>query len=67
MSQATGGQAISDGSFASDVPPLLNALDDQWELTIASPTVHDGKLHPLTVKDANKHVQISSPAHLELP
>lgn len=67
MSSLTGGEAIEPKDVQAGVAPLLDALDHQWELTIAAPPGPSGKLYPLSVATKQKHVHISAPEHITLP
>lgn len=67
MSSLTGGVAIAPRNLDAGVAPLLSALDQQWQLTIAAPADQSGKPGTLSVKTRQKHVHISAPAQVEIP
>lgn len=67
ISRDTGGAMMRPLDVDAAVASLLLALHHQWELTIAAPAAHDGKLHPLTVHTSQKHVHLSAPVQIQLP
>lgn len=67
MSSLTGGDAIAPPSVDAGVVPLLTALDQQWELTIAPPDLPRGDLYELSIKTTQKHVQLDAPDRVEIP
>lgn len=67
MGRDTGGEVVIPRTVATAVTGLLDALEHQWELTIAAPALPSGKLYALSVKTIQKHVQITAPEHITLP
>jgi len=70
ISRSTGGLRISpdDRSVHADdgVLHLIEAVRDQWVMTILPQQVSDQKLHSLSVKSSQKGVHLSAPAQILL-
>lgn len=67
MSSLTGGEAVAPRTVDAGVAPLLAALEQQWELTIAPPAIPRGKLELLSVRSTQKQARIYAPDQVELP
>ncbi len=67
ISQQTGGRAIAAKNLATDLPPLVTAINGQWVVSFAPSQAGNQKLQSLQVKIKQKGVDIAAPAHVVIP
>jgi Mg-chelatase subunit ChlD len=67
LANTTGGKVISSRKLEDGVTPLLNAIDNQWEVDLTIPENLDKKPHSLAIEDSQKGVRVSAPVHILLP
>jgi Mg-chelatase subunit ChlD len=65
-SQETGGQTFQTTNAGKSIPLLLKAIHEQWVLDLTPSQAPDQKLHSVTIKNSEKHIQLSVPTHVFL-